>query len=216
MSRHAQPVQTALPPKQANHDINLPTSHNTATLRRARVVEKPNLRQRRSHIQIEVDSRALDSLLKVLQVLAVADAAVARDLERHNAVLVLALHQRDDGETLGRKDGGHGAVVVAGDEFEVGQERGADGTAVDSKVHGDVAELEGHDGGVGNDDVASHVGAVWERVIAGEKLDVGDLEALELVETWGDQLDWVCTRGNGGGGFTLHFDVFGVVDGDGG
>lgn len=117
--------------------------------------------------------------------LTIGDAAVTHNLKRDNAVFVLLLYEGYNRETLLVEDGGHGTVVLSRLEHEIGQERGADGLAVDGEVHGDVAELEGHDGGVLDDDVADHVGAVGELFIgAKEDLDVGDLEAGELVEAW--------------------------------
>lgn len=70
----------------------------------------------------------------------------------------------------------HAHGVVARLENEVGQKCVADGCAVDGEVHGDVAEVEGHDGGVGDKDLADHVGVVGEELGgAGEELDGGDV-----------------------------------------
>ena len=79
----------------------------------------------------------------------------------------------------------HGDVVVARLEDEVRQQRGADGCAVDREVHGDVAEIEGHDGWVGDVDFADHVRAVGQELgLAGEELDGSDVQALEFVEAY--------------------------------
>lgn len=114
--------------------------------------------------------------------LAVADTRVADDIERDDGILVLALHHAQDGELVDAAL--HGQDVLARLENEVGDERVADGFAVDGEVHGDVAEVECHDRGVGDVDCTDEVGAVGEDfVFAGEDLHVGDVEAIELVET---------------------------------
>lgn len=142
-------------------------------------------------IQIQLDGVCLDGLLVVGQVLAaLGDAGVSSDLEREDGVLVLARDETDDGELVDLAL--HGDGVVSRDEAEVGEERRPDGLAVDLEVHGHVAELEGHDGRVGNEDLANHVGAVSEDFVRpGEDLEVEDVEALELVETCPRMLDWI-------------------------
>jgi hypothetical protein len=114
---------------------------------------------------------------------AITDTRVARNIQWDDCVLVLLAHQIVDDERLHM--GLHGDGVVAGFEDEGGEERVADGRGVDGEVHGDVAEVEGHDGGVGDVDGADHVGAVGEELGgAGEEFDGGYVEAGELVETW--------------------------------
>lgn len=68
------------------------------------------------------------------------------------------MDQADDFELVG--DGLHGCVVVAGLDDEVGKKRVAESLVAGGEVHGDVAEVEGHDGRVGDEDGANCVGAV--------------------------------------------------------
>lgn len=123
----------------------------------------------------------LDSVLVVGQVHAIADTGVTDDFKRENGVLVLGVDEREDGELL--DVGLHGKDVLAGLEDQVGDERVADGLAVDEEVHGDVSEIERHDGRVGNVDLADEVGAVLEDLaLASEDLKVSDVETLEPVK----------------------------------
>lgn len=121
---------------------------------------------------------ARERLLEVLQVLPGVHAAVAADVDGQHAVPVVGDDFLDDERLV---DGGaHGDGVVAGPQDEVLQRRGADEVAGDVVAEGHVAHGDGHDGGVGDQDGAEHVGAVG----LGEELDVEveDLEAGEAVE----------------------------------
>ena len=113
------------------------------------------------------DGITLDRLLKVRNMLAIDDTAVAHNVNRQDGILVLGRDEAEDGELV---DGAlHRDVVEAGLERHVLEERVADGFTVDGKVHGHVAEVDGHDAGVGDEDVADHVGAVGEFFVdAGE------------------------------------------------
>lgn len=51
-------------------------------------------------------------------------------------------------------------------EEDVGDETVADGRAVNGQVHGYVAEVEGHDRGVGDADLGDEVGVVSEEFVA--------------------------------------------------
>lgn len=74
--------------------------------------------------------------------LAVADTRVADDIDREHSVLVFGL---DEGKDLELVDSAlHGHLVLAGLEDKVGNEREANGLVVDGKVHGNVAEIKGH------------------------------------------------------------------------
>ena len=109
---------------------------------------------------------------------AIVDAALTRDVHRQQAVLVGTRDELEHGGLVG--GGGHGDGVVARREDEVAQSAGSDGAAVDGEVHGYVAHGEGEDGGVGDEDLAEEVGAVWG---GGEgDGEGGDGEAGEVVE----------------------------------
>ena len=126
----------------------------------------------------------LDRLLEVLQMLSILYAAVSNNLQRNNTILVLGRDELHYLELLESRS--HSAVVFAGLEDKVGEGGEANRGAVNGEVHGDVAQVESHDGGVRDDDVADHVGAIGELVLGTEEdLDVLDAEAGELVETWG-------------------------------
>lgn len=106
---------------------------------------------------------------------------VTRHAQRHNRILVdlrYLLVNNDRVNVRLHVDG-----VVPWLEEDVGEESVADGGGVDGEVHGDVAEVEGHDGGVGDEGFGEHVGAVGEFVGAGEDFGDGDVEAFELVQT---------------------------------
>lgn len=138
--------------------------------------------ERGANIKVDVDGVALDGSLEVFEMLTVADTAVADNIQGNDATWVF-LH--DYGVNLeGFNFAGHGEVVVARSEDEFGEEGVADVLAIEAEVHGDVAQVERHDGGVVVDDVANHVGAVGEGLVASEELDIFDLHALEVVETW--------------------------------
>lgn len=141
-----------------------------------------NTSKRRTNVQVKFNSITLNRFLVIHQVLAIPDCRISHNLKWDDGVLVLALHKSKDSELV---DAGlHGDRVLAGLEDKVGEERVADGFAVDIEIHGGVAEIEGHDGGVGNVYGADHVGAVGEDFFgAGEDLDVADVEALKLVQT---------------------------------
>ena len=137
--------------------------------------------ERGRNVQVHFDRVGLDGRFVVGQVLAVAvDAGVANDFERDDGVLVLGLDEAEDGKLVNAAL--HGENVWAGLEDEVGDERVADGLAVQEQVHGDVAEIERHDRRVGDVDVADEVGAIGENgVLAGEDFDVGDVETSKFV-----------------------------------
>lgn len=114
--------------------------------------------------------------------LAVAYTAVAHDLKRDHTGLVFGRDELDDLKLL--QLAGHATVVVAGFENKFGKDSLADGFVVDGEVHGDVTEVKSHDGGVGDDDPANHVGAIGKDIFGTEKdLDVLDAKTRELVET---------------------------------
>lgn len=139
--------------------------------------------QRWSDVQIYIDRVALQRFFVVLEVDAVPDRRVSGDGQRDDGVLVLGLHETQDIQGLDFRL--HGDVVVAGFEDEVGQQGGADACAVDGEVHGDVPEIEGHDGRVGDVDFADHVGAVGQELgLAGEEFDRSNVQALEFVEAY--------------------------------
>ena len=116
--------------------------------------------------------------------LSILYAAVSNNLQRNNTILVLGRDELHYLELLESRS--HSAVVFAGLEDKVGEGGEANRGAVNGEVHGDVAQVESHDGGVRDDDVADHVGAIGELVLGTEEdLDVLDAEAGELVETWG-------------------------------
>jgi hypothetical protein len=112
---------------------------------------------------------------------AVTDTRVSHDIQRHDRILVLARHEIEDDERLDMRLHRHG--VVSRLEHEIGEQGVANGRAVDGEVHGYVAEVEGHDRGVGDVDCADHVGAVGEDFISsGEEFDGGYVETFEFVE----------------------------------
>ena len=144
---------------------------------------KPNLLQRRPNIQINPNLIRLNRRLKVRQMLIADHTRIPQNVNGQDGVLVLGSDEADDGELLDLAL--HRAAVVAGSDDEVGEESGADGLVVDGEVHGYVAEVDGHDGGVGDVDCAEHVGAVGEELgAAREDGYVGDGEAGEFVEAW--------------------------------
>lgn len=128
--------------------------------------------------------QALQRGLIVGEVLAMVDGGVADDVDGQDAVFV------DDGDGLDDQglvdDAAHGDGVVAGHEDEVGERAVANrhgwaerrgGQVV---LEGDVAHVQGEDGGVGDVDLADHVGSVG----LGGQLDAegGDVEAAEFVQ----------------------------------
>jgi hypothetical protein len=139
--------------------------------------------QRRTNIQLHLHSIALDRLFIVLQSHTIADTRVSHDIQRNNRILVLGLNETIHDQRLDMRL--HGHRVVAGLQDQVGEQGVANGRAVDGEVHGDVAEIECHDGRVGDEDCADHVRAVFEEFGgAGEELDRGYVQAAEFVQTW--------------------------------
>lgn len=119
-----------------------------------------------------------ERLLEVHQVLPIVHTAVPADVNGQHAVPVVADDLLDDERLV---DGGaHGDRVVPRPQDEVLQQRGADEVALDVVAEGHVAHGDGHDGGVGDQDGAEHIGAVG----LGEELDVEveNFEAREAVE----------------------------------
>jgi hypothetical protein len=96
-----------------------------------------------------------------------AHTTIPHNIQRDNLVLISRLDKTDDGELLDSTL--HRDVVGAGVEDQIGEKRGADFGAVDAEVHGDIAQVESYDGGVGDLDSAEHVGAVREGLLGAEK-----------------------------------------------
>ncbi|KFY93472.1 hypothetical protein V498_04411 [Pseudogymnoascus sp. VKM F-4517 (FW-2822)] len=118
-----------------------------------------------------------ERLLKVGELLAVVDDALADELEGQDAVLAVWLHGegREDGALL---DGGADADVVdSGADEHVVDVEGSDLGAVEVVAEGGVADLEGQDGGVGDVGEAVEVVALAEGDVG-----LGHLEALEAVD----------------------------------
>ncbi len=112
--------------------------------------------------------------------LTIPHTRVADNLKREHSIVVLALDQAQDGElfdvALQRE------LVLAGREEKVRNESVANRRAIHREVHGDIAQVEGHNRGVGNADVGNEVGAVGQDlVLAGENANVGYVEPGKLV-----------------------------------
>lgn len=75
--------------------------------------------------------------------LPVTDARVANNLQWNDGILVLCLNESKDGELVDAATHGHSVVTRL--EDKVGDQRVADGFAINGKVHCDVAKIEGHD-----------------------------------------------------------------------
>ena len=123
--------------------------------------------------------------LKVRQMLAVVDGCVADDVDGDDTIFV---HDGNGLDDEGLVDcAAHGDGVVSGAEDEVGDggvadgDRRGEGGGGQVVCKGDVAHVEGEDGGVGDVDFADHVGAV--DGVGGEfDAEGGDVEAGEFVE----------------------------------
>jgi hypothetical protein len=163
-SRFAYQVLHKIPKKPTNADdpYRPPTFSHLIT-RAVEYTAQANSLESRFCVQVYVDCVALDGLLEILQMLPVADTAVARDLQWQDSVLILALNELDH-LNLGNC-GLHRDHVVARLQDEVGKDAVADAGAVNSQIHSYIAKVERHDGGVGNADVADHVGAVGKDFV---------------------------------------------------
>ena len=137
--------------------------------------------QRWPGIQVQLNRVGLDRLLIVSQMLAILDTAVARNLERQDGILVRAEHQSEEGSLFDTRL--HRYCVLARFQHQVRQQGIANRCPSDAEVHCHVAQVERHDGGVGDVHGAEHVGAVGEDFFrAGKDLQVGDVEAGEVVQ----------------------------------
>jgi hypothetical protein len=113
--------------------------------------------------------------------LAILDTAVARNLERQDGILVRAEHHGEESSLFDTRL--HWYRVLARFQHQVRQQGVANRCPSDTEVHRHVAQVEGHDGGVGDVHGAEHVGAVGEDFLcAGEDLEVCDVEAGEVVQ----------------------------------
>jgi hypothetical protein len=139
--------------------------------------------QRRANIQLHLHCITLNRLFIILQIYPISNTRVSHNIQRDNRILVLGLDQTIHNQRLDMRL--HGDRVVARLQDQIGEQGVANGGAVDGEVHGDVAEIEGHDGGVRNVDCADHVGTVGEEFGGtGEEFDGGDVQALQFVQTW--------------------------------
>lgn len=151
-----------------------------SNLRRARNIDSQRT-QRWPSIQVQFDRIGLDRLLIVSQMLAILDTTVARNLQRYNGILVRTEHHREESSLCDTRL--HWYCVLARLQHQVRQQGVANRGPSDAEVHRNVAQVERHDGGVGNVHGAQHVGAVGENfLLAGEDLEVCDVEAGEVVQ----------------------------------
>lgn len=93
--------------------------------------------------------------------LSVIHTAVAHNVDGQHPILVFPHDLFDDECLIDGRSHGHG--VVAGFDDKVGERGCPDESAVDVVGESYVAHADGEDGGVGDEDLADHVGAVGFR-----------------------------------------------------
>jgi len=122
-----------------------------------------NRLQCRGSIQIDDDLITPDRFLEVFKVLSVSNAAVSRDPDRQNTILVFLCDHFNDLKLI--QLAAHGTIIGAGLQDHVWKQRSTDSFTIYRQVHSDVAQFEGHDRRVGNDNVSDHVRAIRTHVL---------------------------------------------------